>query len=189
MKMNKEDEIALEESISDWKKKAKGITITRKCPLCTLGMQRNGDDSCSQCIIKRHTGVSQCCGTPFWPRGTTLRYYQREIEFLESLRPKKEKEKDIIEVGDEVLISDPSYLLRLNKGRIGDRNDAGFSPMDRIYVVLEVNSKLPEGSKNRGQFCNNTILYEPNTGEYIFIHREFLKLIKPKHCPECGKAE
>lgn len=205
IEMNKEDEMALEESISDWKDKARGINNMRMCPLCALGKRRNGDlsyEMCSQCIIKKHTGVEQCRNTPFWPRKTTPEYYKLEIEFLESLRPEEKVKKDIIETGDEVTIHDSSYLFRLNNGKIENRHGNDFTDINcvsadkdnTIYIVLETGThlRLPEGSSHRGEYGNDTIIYNSRDGSYVFTYHKFLRLVNPeipKLCPECGKAE
>ncbi len=100
--MNQGDEIALEESISDCKKKAIGMEVHRKNPLCTLGESRNvnSDNRCNRCIIRLHTGRIECYNTPLWDdKDHNASYYQNKIIFLESLRPKKKVKKNIIKIG------------------------------------------------------------------------------------------
>lgn len=82
-----EDEIALEESISDWKDRKNGVEVARACPLCMLDDSRGGI-CCQRCVIGRHTGKG-CSGTPLYRVTTVFDYHQREIAFLESLRSKK----------------------------------------------------------------------------------------------------
>lgn len=181
MEMNKEDEIALEESISDWKYKAAGGNVSRDCPLCTLNKR-----DCRSCIIYRRTGQSQCRGTPYWDCCChELDYYRSEIAFLESLRPEKKVEKDIIEVGDKVKITEGSWAFGLANGKTRKACIA----IGRVYKVVELNTCLPEGDDHNGKFGNDTILFEPVSGSYIFTREKYLRLAKPKHCPKCGKAK
>lgn len=188
MEMNKEDEMALEQSINDWKDKARGINNMKICPLCILAKRRDGGlsyEMCSQCIIKKHTGFDQCHGTPYWPRGTTPEYYKLEIEFLESLRPEKKVKKDVIEVGDKVSVHDNSWAYTLSQGKAKSYTD--MRGIDR-YIVVDIRIPLPETYSHGGQSGNNVILYDPNNNDYIFTREKYLKLV-PKLCPECGKAE
>lgn len=199
MEMNKEDEIALEESIAYWKQKLTGSWIWRDCPLCILGRKRYGNayskDKCQYCIIKIHTGKNECHGTPFWDNKGCPDYYQREIEFLESLRPKKKEIKEVIEVGDEVTIYDSSWAYRLSKGKVNSNMYAGIKGSEMTgsnstpYTVIAVGVILPEGYSNKGKFGNNTILYDSSNGDYIFTRMIYLRLVEPEYCPECGKAK
>ncbi len=191
MEMNREDEIALEESISDWKDKARGVYTYRECPLCALGTKRDGTGRgyeykcCTNCIILKHTGRPNCINTPYHDKGNP-KYYQREIEFLESLRPEKKVEKNVIEVGDEVTIRDYSWSYCLDRGKIIIAHKMNTA---LYHTVVEIGACLPEGDNHKGKFGNDTIIYDATYGNYIFIREEYLELVKPKHCPECGKAK
>lgn len=190
-KRDSEDALALDESISDWNKKAKGIDPGRDCPLCILGRKRDGKansrDKCTNCIIKVHTGNNECKGTPYWDNSRYAPdYYQQEITFLESLRPKKKVEKDIIKVGDEVMIRDFSGASGLNKGKITAPHGLNTA---LYHIVVEIGSNLPEGDSHKGLFGNDTIVYNSMGNSYIFTREKYLRLVKPKHCPECGKAK
>lgn len=86
--------VALEESIDDWKKKARGIKVDRECPLCVLGWKRGTPlerHKCWNCIIKERTGQYECHGSPFWNKGST-RYELNMVEYLESFLPQKKEE-------------------------------------------------------------------------------------------------
>lgn len=193
MEMSMNDEIALEESISDWKRKADGWVQDDECPLCILGRKRNGDignNKCTNCIIKKHTGRHSCSDTPFYRNPIFPDYHQREIEFLESLRPKKKTRKGIIEIGDEVMINDYSWMYKLSKGKVDNTYVTGFKGSDdTIYTVVEVGVCLPESDDHKGKFGNDTILFELASGNYVFTRERYLRLAKPKYCPECGKAK
>ena len=190
MEMNKADEVALEESISAWKLKRCKISDDGSCPLCDLSRKRDRI-MCSNCIIKVHTGLIQCHGTPYWPRhDDKISYYNNMITFMESLRPKKKVEKDVIEIGNEVTVHDYSWMYKLRRGTADASCFGGFNGMDNtIYTVVEVGVHLPEGGDNKGKFGNDTILFELASGNYVFTRERYLRLVKPKCCPKCGKAK
>lgn len=113
--------IALKESISDWKKRAKNGNLgSKECPLCTLEIKKEGLGSkCTDCIIKKRTGRAYCHGTPYWawvdavgklPLRQQLICANEEVEFLESFLPKEEKMKFVI--GNEKKEAEVELYLR-----------------------------------------------------------------------------
>jgi hypothetical protein len=196
MKMDHEEEIALEESIADWKDRQSGKGIDRDCPLCILAKRKRRDSGimgsfCNHCIIYRRTGRYGCRGTPFDDARGESNYHQLEIEFLESLRPEKNIDKHnyvkgAIEVGDKVYVRDSSWALQLCKGVARDIT-ANISKVS--YTVVQVKLCLPtdNASTRPAYIHNDTIVYNPDSQNYIFVRERCLDLITPRYCITCGK--
>jgi len=111
MKMNKPTAIALEESITHWKKNANASSVldvsvsSDECSLCNRFLTEH----CDGCPIAEITGIPGCAGTPYdecfsahrdWEididdkqRADDFKLKANEmIEFLESLRDSRRKD-------------------------------------------------------------------------------------------------
>lgn len=191
MKMNSEDEIALEESIALWKEMRDGAPRT-DCPLCILAKRRQKasgmlDDFCQYCIISVHTGQSGCLGTPFHVDKKKANYHTLEITFLESLRPGKDELRTIeIEPGDTVTVTDSSWTIPILRGK----REHVTSIVDIEFVVVYFMKKsVTTVSEER----NDVLLFNPLNDEYLLAYgRRLEKVYKPKTlkcCTECGKEK
>ncbi len=124
--MDNETLVALKESIGDWKKRAKGETIVKACPLCELTKKRDeGRAVCFGCIIEQRTGLDGCIGTPYWEDeklGFPI-YENNMVKFLESFLPKKEevKKKFVIRDDDKQKEKDVEVELHLSENMNGVR--------------------------------------------------------------------
>lgn len=193
MKMSYEDEIALGESIVDWKKKRDGIVTDRDCLLCTLAKRRRKaldavDGYCNYCIIKKHTGKTQCYGTPFHDAKGESNYHQLEIDFLESLRPEKNVATEYIaKIDDEVTVRDKSWAVQIYKGK----RETVLPLAEKVKYVVVMHLKKSEIDSTERR--NDTLLYNSLSGRYLLAYSKrldkVLKLKTPKYCTECGKEK
>jgi hypothetical protein len=102
--MNKQTLGALRGSIQKWKRIVVGTGIdngTHNCPLCTLFYA----DDCIGCPVAKKTGLSCCMATPYEayekivPLGKKSKSIgataaaKKELQFLQSLLPKKKTRK------------------------------------------------------------------------------------------------
>jgi hypothetical protein len=187
--MDVDEATALEQSIQTWEKRAKGHHIDEgrtNCALCVLASDRNdGDDTCSGCIISRHTKKVMCLGTPYADSRYDDTRTQREVDFLKGLR-----KYNPLQLGDIVNNIDGSYHLRLTPSTMTNSGNISWDShsVKYRYVIVGQGLVLPSSGSRFGNNANDTIIRDVHSNEYIFTMDRFLKIAEePKEiCNECG---
>ncbi len=137
--MDSEDLQALEESISDWEKKARGETVKDRCPLCILGEKReSGNNRCNRCIIKKRTGRAECHGTPVWNNDTGLSYKRDMVKFLKSFLPKPKPDREEIKMR-EVIVTKP--IEGTNIGDVSTYKTYGYKCGKDVRLLRHIDNE------------------------------------------------
>lgn len=189
-RMDVEQSVALEASISTWERRCDGEEIHEgrdNCALCKLAESKNnGLETCRGCIIAEHTGSNMCLGTPYSEisRHDSDRKF-RELKFLKSLR-----QYNPLQAGDIVNCTDGSYHIRLTDTGCGSLGNICWQKGGERYryVVMFTGLTLPASGSMTGKKENDTIIRDLDTDEYIFTMERFLERAEEEKeiCSECG---